>query len=267
MKTLLAAILFFSAAGAVAGDISDTYVVPVAGHVTGGHGVTWLTDVTIHNVTQSTIAVDLAGIGPNGAVMDLAAQTVTVGPNATIVLRDVVNRGIGALVIAGNGPFSLTTRVYSARAEGEMSTDVIPAGIFLSAESRGAFLPGLVSNSKARTNVGFLAVPDQSSLQIEIALLDSTGAEIGKRTFDVPAGTVAHMHISSREIAAASFDSATARVRIVSGDGAVTAYASIVDDASADARFIPAAILDSSSTGARQDYRLLLRRVAAGAIE
>jgi hypothetical protein len=267
MKTLFGGILFFSAAAAIAGGISDTYVVPVAGHVTGAQGATWLTDVTIHNVTDSTLAVDLAGIGADGDVMELNAQTVAVGPNGTMVLRDVVNRGIGALVIAGTGPFSLTTRVYSARAGGEMSSDVIPAVVFLDAESRGAFLAGLMSNSKARTNVGFLAVANQSPLQIEVALLDASGTQIGALLFDVPAGSLAHVHISSRDIVPASFDSATGRVRVLSGDGVVTAYASVVDHTSGDASFIPAAMLDSSSTDARRHHRLLLRRFAGEVAE
>ena len=267
MKTLFASILFFSATAAVAGGISDTYIVPVAGHVTGGNGVTWLTDVTIHNVTDSTIAIDLAGIGPSGDVMELDAQTVTVGPNGTMVLRDVVNRGIGALVIAGNGPFSLRTRVYSVRAGGEMTSDVTPADVFLDADSQGAFLPGLMSNSKARTNVGFLAVANQSPLRIEVAFLDAAGVQIGTRLFEVPAAALAHVHISSRDIAPASFDSATARVRVLSGDGVVTAYASVVDQTSGDASFIPAAMLDSSSTDARRHHRLLLRRFAGEVAE
>ena len=267
MKTLFALTLIFSAGALVAGGISDTYVVPVAGHVTGANGVTWLTDLTIHNVTASTILVDLAGVGADGSVMDLAAQTVTVGPNATMVLRDVVSRGIGALVVAGNGPFSLATRVYSARAGGEVSSDVIPAEVFLDAESQGAFLAGLMANSKARTNVGFLAVANQSPLQIEVALLDATGTQIGARIFDVLAGALAHVHISSRDIAAASFDGGTARVRVLSGDGVVTAYASVVDHTSGDGSFIPAAMLDSSSLSARQQHRFLLRRVAAGVVE
>ncbi|HXG57654.1 MAG TPA: hypothetical protein VNL91_01365 [Thermoanaerobaculia bacterium] len=223
--------------------------------------------MTVYNVTASTIVVDLAGVGPDGAVMDLAPRTVTVGPGGTVVLRDVVSRGIGALVIAGDGPFSLNTRVYSARAGGEVSSDVIPAEVFLDAESQGAFLAGLVANAKARTNIGFLAVANQSPLQIEVALLDATGVVIGARTFDVPAGSLAHVHISSRDIVPASFDGATGRVRVLSGDGVVTAYACVVDHTSGDGSFIPAAMLDSSSSTARQQHRLLLRRIAAEVLE
>jgi hypothetical protein len=144
-----------------------------------------------------------------------------------------------------------------------MSSDVVPADAFLDAGSGGAFLPGLVSNAKARTNLGFLAVANQSALQIELTLLDASGVQIGRRTFDVPAATAAHLHFSLRDIVQGSFDSATARFRVLNGDGVVTAYASVVDSVSGDARFIRAAILDSSSMAARQHHRLLLRRVAS----
>lgn len=257
MKTLLAGLLFFIATVAVAAPVSDTYVVPVAGHVAGANGAVWLTDLAIHNVTGSAISVELAGIAAGGAVMDLAFPTVTVGAHGTAVLRDVVSSGIGALVVTGSDAFTLTARVHSAQS----GADIVPASAFLDAGSSGGFLTGLVSNSGARTNIGFLAVAGASPLRIEIALLDAGGSQLGARSFDVAAGGIEHLQFSSREIAALSFDAATARVRVLEGDGVVSAYASVVDESSGDATFVPAALDDSSSMTARQ--RDLLRQAAS----
>lgn len=65
--------------------------------------------------------------------------------------------------------------------------------------------------------------------QFLLALLDAAGVQIGTRLFDVPAATLAHVHISSRDI-------------------------------------VPA-FVDSSSTDARRHLRLLLRRFAGEAAE
>ncbi len=244
-----------------AGSIADTYVIPVAGHVSGANGETWITDVTLHNVGDSTIVVDLAGIGPDGDVISLNTESATIAAHETVALRDVVRpSAVGALVVAGSGPFTGTTRVYTAGPAGDVGTDVPAVNEFLGPDTGAAFLPGIISNSRYRTNIGFLAIADATDLQFEITLLDAAGTPIGRRTFEVAAGRAAHRQFSSRDIAPASFDSATARVTLIAGDGAITAYASVIDHASSDSSFIPAAVLDSGSANALRRHVFLLRQ-------
>ena len=150
--------------------------------------------------------------------------------------------GVGALVVAGSGLFTMTSRIHSDGPRGSVGSDITPVQEFLDAESGEAVLPALVASSEHRTNIGFFAVADATELHLEVTLLDATGVTLGSRTFVVAAGTIAHRHISSREIAPIAFDEATARVRVTSGDGVVATYASVVDNRSSDASFIPASI-------------------------
>lgn len=84
-------------------------------------------------------------------------------------------------------------------------------------------------------------------------MLDAAGIALGSKLFEFPAGTLSHRHINSRDIAPMMFDAATARLRVVSGDGAVAVYASVVDNISSDASFIPAVV-------AQQEWGSLLRQ-------
>ncbi len=203
MRTVLITLTFllYSAVSSAA-SVADTYVIPVAGHVSGANGETWMTDVTLHNVSTSTLVVDLAAIGLDGKVVELNDHTVTVGAQGTLTLRDLVRpTAVGALVVAGSGPFTISSRVYSEGPHGSVGTDVAAVNEFLDSSSGDAFLPALIANSRYRTNIGFLAIADATALEFEITLLDPTGTPLGTRAFEAPAGRLSHVHISSREIA------------------------------------------------------------------
>ena len=245
MRTALISIAILLSAGFLYGaPAADIFVIPIAGHVTGADGQTWITDVTLHNVTSTDLIVDLAGFGSDGALIDLNAATVSIAAHGSMTLRDVVRESdVGALVVAGSGLFTMTSRIYSDGPRGSVGSDITPVHEFLDADSGQAVLPALIASSDHRTNIGFFAVADATDLHLEVILLDATGVTLGSRSFVVTAGTIAHRHISSRETAPIAFDEATARVRVTSGDGVVTTYASVVDNTSSDASFIPASIV------------------------
>ncbi len=249
---------------AFAAAVGDTYVLPVAGHLTGAGGQTWVTDVTLHNAGDSQLVVDLAGVGRDGAVVDLNASTVTVGPRGSVTLRDVVRGGAGALIVAGSGPFTLTSRVFSDGARGSFGQTVSAISEFLGADSADAFLPGIVATSRYRTNIGFFAVAESTDLQLDISVVDAAGTVLGSKTFRVPAGQMSQLQVSSREIASAAFDVAAARVHIT-GDGLASAYASVVDTTSGDASFIPADVAFGSNSAALLRQRTALRQRIGGA--
>ncbi len=241
-RFLMTIAITFCAAGAGATSVGETFVIPIAGHVAGANGQTWMTDLMIHNPGDSTIVVEVAGVDANGEAMATTPTSVTVGAGQTAALHDVVRPGgIGALLVAGSAAFTLTSRVYTETPRGATGAEVTPVSRFLDIDSGDGFLPGLVANARQRTNIGWFAVAGTTPLQIEIALLDATGASLGSRTFEVPAGRLSHLQLSSRDIVPVAFDAATARVRVTGGDGVMTAYASVVDNGSSDGSFIAAA--------------------------
>lgn len=268
MKTAVFSVLLICA-GAVsvaATSVRDTHVVPVAGHVRGANE-TWVTAVTVHNPGPETLIVDLAAIAGDGAPVELQTDMVTVGPNGTVTLRDLVRPGgVGALIAAGNAPFAISTRVYAERTHGAVGSEITAADVFLDSDSSGAVLPGLVANARSRTNIGLFALADQTPLDIEVSLFDGAGTPIGSRTLRLQPGQTSHVQFSSTAISAAPFDLGTAHVRVAGGDGVVTPYASVIDNGSSDAGFVAPVLLDGHQANSAR-HRLLVRRHAAGAIE
>ncbi len=241
-----ALVLLFAAAPMLAAPIADTYVIPVAGHLTGANGEAWTTDVMLHNVTGQELIVDLAG------TVELNAATITVGPHASLTLTDIVRNGVGAIVLAGDRPFTLTSRIHTAR----VATEVPPVAEFIAVGGE-AFLPGLATNARRRSNIGFFAVADKTVLRVEVTLIDVSGTSLGARIFEVPPGEMSHMQLSTRDISPA-FVEGVARIRVIEGDGVLATYASVVDNASGDASFIAGAAQQASSSA-------LIRRRVGGA--
>ena len=260
MKRLLAVLASsLVIAAANADDISDTYVVPVAGHVESATA-TWLTDLTIHNPGAAAVVVDLAGVASDGTALDLETSSIVIPPHGTSSLAGLVRtHGVGALIAAGSGPFALAATVRSEHDGMHSRTAIAPAPTFITRDGGPAFLPGLISDSAMRSNIGFFAAAGATPLRIEVVLLDGNGVTLGTRTFEVGAGSMTQIQASSRLFTSAPFAVATARVRVVDGDGAVAPYAALVDAASGSATFI-APLTDRASL-ASATARALFRNV------
>jgi hypothetical protein len=249
-------VFFLSAAGAIAAPATDTYVVPLAGHVGGANGETWTTDVIVHNLEPATLVVDLAGVDSFGADLELAVRTATVGPHGTMTLSDLFRPGqAGALLVAGTAPFALRVRVHAHGPRGSFGADVTPATEFIDASSSGAFLTGVAGNAGTRSSIGFLAIAGVTGLEIEVTILDGGAVTLGSRMFAVEPGAIRHVHANGADFAAGAFDNATARIRVIDGDGVVTPYATVVDNLSSDAAFI------SPSSGASAPSTTHFRKV------
>jgi hypothetical protein len=262
MRKAITALCFFTAAAAFAAPLSDTYLLPVAGHVSGLGGQTWMTDVTLHNVTDEDLVVEIGGLRSNGDPMDLTSDTVTIGPRGTLALRDLVQpSALGALLIAADAPFAVAGKIYSEAGGGFVGQAIGAANDLIDASHPDAYLTGLVANDHQRTNLGFFGVAEGTPLRVEITLLSASGASLGSRTFDVPAGQVSHVLINTRDIAAAAFDAATARVRVLEGDGVAAPYASVVDNATRDAIFVPVATAAAESGNLQRQASVLRRRM------
>jgi hypothetical protein len=252
--------LLLAAAPLHAAAISDTYVIPVAGHVSGANGETWTTDVVLHNTGDASLLVELTGVDSSGQFVDVTPATATLPAHGTVALRDIrfASGGTGALLLLGDAPFAISSRIYTDGARGSVGQSVPAMNTFADASTPDAFITGLMANDHYRTNIGFFAASDGGPMTVEITLFDAAGVRLGSKTFPVAAGAFSHMQISSRQIASASFDAASARVRVLSGDGLVTGYASVVDNFSSDASFIPADI-DTSAAPTLLRQRVMLR--------
>lgn len=280
---LILLIALFAPIAAHANHYADTYVIPVVGHVQGANGTMWMSDLAIRNFSNAPLTVEFVVIESGGDTADnvyplsgtTVDDTVTVPANSTVQLRDIMagHRGmtnpIGALVVGANAPFAITSRAYSNRAP--LGQTVLPARDFLdnsfgTADNTGfAYIPGVVNNAEARTNVGFVAGSGGSSAQmvVEVTVRNGAGGVGGTRNFVIPAGSFAHMQVPLSSIAPGTFDIGSVDVRVAEGEGVVVPYASVIDNTTGEAAYIMGV---TPPTGAQMLqrmpslFRLLLER-------
>jgi hypothetical protein len=272
---------------ALSAQSADFYVIPVSVHAPGANGTFWMSDVVIHNFGTTPLEVELvlirSGERTAGNLIPIPigesdASPLTVPPGDTRLLTDVLS-GLaatssisGAILVSGNQPFAVTSRVYSTTPGGNSLGQTVTAVSTFLDDTMGssgpagavAYLPGIVNNSRYRTNLGFVAGTSSSATEpfvIEVSMRDENGGAIGTwLRFAVPWDTVAHLQFSSRVISNRTFDVGTAMFRIISGAGAVVPYASVVDNVTADSAFVLGQFPDDESSSGANVFRDVLRR-------
>lgn len=257
--TLACMLLLTSAAHAA--HLSDTYVIPVAGHLAGAGGTRWMTDVVIRNFRTTPLDVQFivieAGFDTTNNVQPLVTPaingTVTIPANATVLLEDILDghRGmtnvLGSLIVGADFPFAVTSRTYNSSVP--LGQTVPATGNFLvnsfgNADNAAfAYIPGIVSNNTTRTNVGFTAgsgAADGTPMVVEITIRNATGAVVGTRNITIPSGSFMHIQFPVQDLlqAGSSLSLGSADFRITQGEGAVVPYASIVDNATNNATYV-----------------------------
>lgn len=250
--SLLTAVLL--ATGAQAAHYADLYVIPVASHTAGAHGTNWMSDLAIHNFQSTPLSAELVLIasGPSTEdnVLPLTAVTpVVVPPGGTRIVGDFVKGSgvaLGAVVIGADKPFAVTSRSYSMSPAGDTvgqtvlaSRDFLTDALLDSAANATAYLPGLILNNRFRTNLGFAAGAGLTGpLVFQITIRNAEGATLGSEQFTVPAGSYMHQQMGIQRFTATGFNAGSAEVRILSGDGSIVPYASVIDNSTADAVFV-----------------------------
>ncbi|HEX8152524.1 MAG TPA: hypothetical protein VF698_05335, partial [Thermoanaerobaculia bacterium] len=226
-----------------------------AAHTPGVNGTMWMSDVAIQNFQQSALTIELvlveSGFANTNNVFPLTSATIPA--NGSVLLKDVLNayRGTtaitGAILIGADRPFAVTSRTYSMAPSGDtVGQTVMPARDFIENTTRPtnlttavAYIPGLINNSRFRTNLGFVAgnASSTDALALTITLRDAAGAMVGNQRFiAIPAGGFVHTQFSASD---RTFDIGSAEFRISQGSGAVVPYASVIDNVTADAVFVP----------------------------
>ena len=259
-KISLLLLLALLSVPAFANHYADTYVIPAVGHVEGANGAVWMSDLAIRNFGAAPLTVQLvvieSGFDTANNVFPLnsdaaADASVTVNPGSTVQLRDIMrgHRGmtnnLGALIVGGNQPFAVTSRAYSnSMPLGQTvpaTRDFLDNSLGTADNTATAYVPGIVSNARARTNVGFVAGSGGSAseaMTVEVSVRNGTGGVVGTRSITIPAGRFAHMQFPVGSFAQGAFDVGSADFRITQGEGVVVPYASVIDNVTGEATYL-----------------------------
>lgn len=271
-----------------ANHFADFYVIPVAIESPGVNGTNWHSDVAIYNFSSLPLSVSLLfvrsgeGIPDNFETLDPAELSATIDPGDSVLLKNVVDKvggrpdNIGAILVGGDRAFAITSRTYSMSPTGDtVGQTVLPARDFLenavgdvTIPGAISYIPGLIQNSRFRTNLGFVAATASggNGLTLEVTLRNASGGSLGSRSFFVGGNQLLHLQFSARSIAnppTQNFDIGAADFIITQGDGAVVPYASVIDNVTADAVYVTGQFPPTTpfaKTGRKSAFQILMER-------
>lgn len=171
---------------------ASTRIIPVAGHLAGANGTSWITDVSVTNHGSSAATVELRFYPEDGVAR---TRSVVVGPRASVLIDDAVNPStfngtnpdswLGQLELVSTAEITASAHIYTAAKNGGTFGSTYP-GIDPRVMPDRGWMTGLVVSERFRSNVAFTN-PNDSAVRFEITLFTESGSVAAITSVDVPA--------------------------------------------------------------------------------
>jgi hypothetical protein len=227
------------------GSAQELYV-PAAAHTSGAGGTVWRTDLEVKARGGEPAAFTVELLEERTANTDPLSATFSLEPGESLRLVDVVDAvfgfgGSGALrLTAVEGEILATSRTYNTNPNGTYG-QYIPGFDTEAAAERGHdyVLMQLSSSAAYRTNVGFVNTTG-ASLALEIDLFTASADQLGSVPLTLRPYEMRQVPAVFSLVTGAEIEDGYAMVRTSTEGGRFFAYASVVDNLSGDAIFIPA---------------------------
>lgn len=238
VRSLLAGMLFAATASAQTAQ-SVTVLVPIVGSVVGAGDVRWKTDVELHNDTREEMFVALR----LPTAPDQPAIAFTLPPGGAQTFADVVAQAFGIdaalspLVVETMGKRSVrvAANVYAIHGGDVTRPEPIPVS-YNDASYPVRTLTGLSFSDLFRTNVGLVNLGDHGA-SFTLGLQRVAGRNIAVARLTLPANSLSHTSIQSLFPLITKGDDFS--VVIETSAPSTYVYASVIDNSTSDARFIP----------------------------
>ncbi len=217
-------------------------VVPVAGTVQGVGEVRWKTDLELYNDSpqELTVAISLA------TLPDSLPVITTVPPRQSVSFPDVVGETFGLeatlspLLIQTMGRRSVTIRATAYGVRGSLVTKPQPIAVSYGATYYPLrILHGLSFSDEFRTNVGLVNLSERDATFV-LGLQRLAGRNLALTRLVVPAGTL--WHISVQTLFPLISRGSDFTVVVESAEPNTHVYASVIENATSNARFVQPAI-------------------------
>ena len=227
------------------GSAQQLYV-PAAAHTSGAAGTVWRTDLEVKAQGGEPASFTVELLEERTANPDPLSVSFSLAAGESLRLVDIVDTefgfdGSGALrLTAVEGAILATSRTYNTNPNGTFG-QYIPGFEAEAAAEHGQdyVLMQLSSSASYRTNVGFVNRTD-AELALEIDLYTAAPSLLGSvpvtlRPYEMRQIPAVFTQVTSEEV-----EDGYAIVRTITEGGRFFAYASVVDNLSGDAIFIPA---------------------------
>ncbi len=223
--------------------------IPVTAHATGVGGTVWRTDLEIRNTGEGTARVRIEALLEGQANPDPAGVEVTVGEGESLRIGDVLwslfsVEGAAALrLTAVEGAFLASSRTYNLTAGGTYGQYVpaISGGDALGKGETGELIQLAQSEDPTtgyRTNLGLLETAGATT-PVTVILRDAGGAELGRFVQDLEPGELVQIGQVFRRGRPGHVDDGHIVLETTGEGGRFLAYASVVDNRTGDAVFVP----------------------------
>jgi len=219
-------------------------IIATVARAKGGFGSNWKSDLRLFNpfAAQSVTLTLVTGGGTfTATVLMAASRLVAENDVITALFPGVTGDTSGSLQIQSDHGIMATSRTYNDQGAAGTYGQFIPLhsapGLAVSGETWQVLQ--LAANTDFRCNIGFSDYGGGGA-QIQVKIYDFNHSILGFKTYSVPpSGNVQISSIFQDMGIAGDQDSAMADIKVLSG-GPVYSYASVVDNRSNDAIFIPA---------------------------
>lgn len=222
-------------------------VVPVVANTIGVAGVNWRSEVVLQNSSSSDAEVLVTMPGIEGSPFFLSS----IGAGQTLYLGDVVREtfglpaAIGPLVVqtTGDRPASVGSVIRALKPDGEATPQTVPIVLrpFLMLRQ---LLQGLEVSAERRTNLGLSNLGDVA-LQFSLGLQVVPGRFVETASFTVAPYTT--LQLPLQEIFPVLARGAGLRVVVEPAGPNGFAYASVIENATSNGRFVIPAPYEVSS--------------------
>jgi hypothetical protein len=243
--------------GTITTPASTAIVIPSVGHL-AGLGSQWQSDIRVANITALSKKVQLTFSGGSATSQAVRTTTLSIDPGATTALDDLVRNwyGVGANGDSSNGVLTVqpldatgkpdlsvtkstvvSSRTYNASAVGTLGQFIpgVPLASFISKTPGAASILALqqiAQNDTFRTNLGLVEATGKSA-NVLVSVFDGGGSKILDLPVSLNGGEQKQLN-SFLADSGITLTNGHIEVAAVSGEGKVTAYASVIDSRSND---------------------------------
>jgi hypothetical protein len=227
------------------GGAAPSLHVAAAAKAPGAYGTDWRTDGMLFNPGAATVCYNLhfASSGESGTTDTDCGASCLLG-NSSRSFRDILGtacsiegQSAGSITVNPTGKLLFTTRIYNQTENGTYGqfVEAVTGDQGLEVGDK-AHVIALKQNSEYHTNLGFAEITSRETL-IEIRIYDSSASQILSTSYHLP--STGWLQVGLSEMGISNLDLGRAEIEVISG-GAVLPYASVVDNRTGDAIFIPA---------------------------
>ena len=225
-----------------------TRFIPAGARVVGAENTFWVTDVAVANFAASVATMSVSYLVKDQGNLVPQTEALVLESGEQRVLADVflelfeLEEANGALrAIVSHPNVKVTSRTYNAAGATGTYGQFIPSHTMEEALTPGILgtLQQLQETSQFRTNIG-LVNPTVLDVEVDVELYRSSGNLLGVVSRTLEPYEMMQVNRIFDQVGSGVVESGYAVVKVQSADGAILAYASVIDNQSGDPVYVAA---------------------------